>query len=557
MIIACGVEKMPKIEVSQKDLCSLIGRKLSAEQLREEVLYAKGELDEVNGDLLKLDMKDTNRPDMWSAEGVAREIRARYGGGLPKYIVKKTRFVVRVDSSVSGVRPYTACAIVKGLKINEQVMSQLIQLQEKVAGTFGRNRKEVALGVYDLHKIKFPITYKAVKPNEIKFVPLDFKDKMTPEEILEKHPKGKEFGHLLKNETAYPIFIDSAHEVLSMPPIINSNYSGKVTEKTRDVFIECSGFDMKFLNTALNVIVAALAERGGIIYGVNVKYGNKITRTPDLAPKKFYATTGYIRKVAGLDLTDKKIIELLKKSLYDAKIKGKRIELLYPAYRQDIMHERDVVEDILISYGFNDIDPERIEMHTKGSVTKAHTTSKRLARIMVGMGFQEILSYTLTNRENLYSKMNTSGHLIEIDNPMSANWSVFRTSLMPGLMEFFTSNMHYEYPQMIFEIGTTIEMDPNSETRTADVHKMAAAVTSSAVSYEDISSQLDALLRNMGVQYKLQKINHPSFIEGRTAEILVNGKSVGVIGEIHPQVLNNWKMEKPVVAFELRLDAIQ
>ena len=68
---------MPKIEVSHKDLCTLIGRKLSVEQLADEILFAKGEIDEVSDDMLKLDLKDTNRPDMWSAEGVAREIKAR------------------------------------------------------------------------------------------------------------------------------------------------------------------------------------------------------------------------------------------------------------------------------------------------------------------------------------------------------------------------------------------------------------------------------------------------------------------------------------------------
>ncbi|MEK6888102.1 MAG: phenylalanine--tRNA ligase subunit beta, partial [Candidatus Aenigmatarchaeota archaeon] len=293
---------MPKIDVSHKDLCNLIGRKLSAEQLGDEVLFAKAELDEINGDMLKIDVKDTNRPDLWSAEGVAREIRAKYKPGIPKYDVRKSPFVVNVEKSVESVRPYTACAVVKGLKINDTVMSQLLQLQEKVAGTFGRNRKEVAIGVYDLGRIKFPITYKSISPEGIKFIPLDFKEKMTPKEILERHPKGKEFGHLLNGKSMYPLFIDSEGEVLSVPPIINSDHSGKVTEKTTDVFIECSGFDKRFLYTALNVLVSALQERGGIIYGVKVVYDKKSEVTPDLAPKKFRVSVNYINKVSGLQL---------------------------------------------------------------------------------------------------------------------------------------------------------------------------------------------------------------------------------------------------------------
>ncbi len=547
---------MPKIEVSQKDLCSLIGRKLSVEQLAEDVLYAKGELDEADGDTLKIDIKDTNRPDLWSAEGIAREIRGRYKkSGLPQHNVKSSNFVVNVDPSVGSVRPYTTCAVVRGVKINAAVMSQLLQLQEKVAGTFGRNRKEVAIGVYDLDRIKFPIKYTTTKPDGVSFVPLDFKDKLTPREILERHQKGKEYGHLLAGKNLYPIFIDAAREVLSMPPVINSNYSGRVTEKTKDVFIECSGFEMKFLNTAINVLVAALHERGGTIYGVKVNYGKKTYITPDLTPKKFFANVNYINKTLGMELTGSKLAELLEKALYSAKIIGRKIELFFPAYRQDIMHERDIAEDIAISYGFNEIEPVVPEIITKGSVSKQQILSERLVEAMIGAGFQEILSYTLTNLDNLYAKMNTNGSFIEIEKPTSANWSVFRTWLLPCLLEFLSKNKHVEYPHSIFEIGTCT-LIANTETRSKDAIKLAAVISASEVNYELISSRLDALLRNLGIEYMLKKSVHPSFIEGRVAEIIVDKLVIGYIGEIHPQVLQNWTLEKPVVAFEMSLEGI-
>lgn len=548
---------MPKIDVSHKDLCSLIGRKLSIEQLSDEILYAKGEIDEVNGDSLKVDIKDTNRPDLWSTEGVAREIRARQRkSGLPKYDVKSSNFVVNVDSKVNGIRPYTVCAVVKGLKINETILTQLVQLQEKVAGTFGRNRKEIAIGVYDLGKIRFPIKYTTTKPNEISFVPLDFKDKMSPKEILEIHAKGKEFGHLLHGKSEYPIFIDAANEVLSMPPIINSNHTGKVTEKTSSIFIECSGFDMKFLNTALNVVVASLHERGGVIHSVKVNYGKKTCTTPDLQPKKFYTALNYINSVIGLQLEEKKIIELAEKSLYKAKVVGRKLELLYPAYRQDIMHERDIVEDIAISYGFNSIEPLTPGIITKGNISKTQTYSDHVAEIMTGSGFQEVLSYTLTNSDNLLRKMNIEGNVVEIEKPMSSNWSVFRTSLLPGLMEFLTKNKHVEYPQNLFEIGNIVLEDHSAPTRTKDLTKLAVVVSASIVNYEQVSSVLDALFRSLGVEYKLKRSTHTSFIEGRTAEIFIGKDSIGFIGEIHPSVLNNWELETPVVAFEISLKEI-
>ncbi|MCX6815487.1 MAG: phenylalanine--tRNA ligase subunit beta [Candidatus Aenigmarchaeota archaeon] len=547
---------MPKIEVSYSDLCKLVGRKIPEDRLEEYLLFAKCELDDKAGDTLKLDLKDTNRPDTWSVEGVAREIRLRYKKDFPNYKMNKSSVSVIVDKSVKDVRPFTVCAVVRGLKINSAVLSQLIQLQEKIAVAFGKNRKEIAIGVYDLHKIKPPITFKTVGRTEIKFVPLDFEKELTPQEILDKHPKGKEFGHLLKDAPRIPAFIDSANNVLSIPPIINSAYTGKVTEKTEDVFIECSGFNLKFLSTALNVMVAALYERGGQIETVDVLYDEKIV-TPNLKEKKFIMDMDYINSVSGLDLDKKSIIDLLQRSGYRVEL-NKKLTLFYPSYRQDIMHARDVVEDVIISYGYNKIEPEMKKLATKGSVRKEEVFANKVSEIMVGIGLQEILSYTLTNYRDLFEKMNLPQEkTVEIENSISSNWSVFRTWLLPGLLDFFSNNMHVEYPQKIFEMGICTTINENMETKCKDTRNLAAAIINSTVSYEDISSVLDAFLRNVGIKYELNALSHSSFIEGRCANISIDKKIVGFVGEVHPKVLNNWKLDKPVVAFEINLDEMQ
>ncbi|MEM7825299.1 MAG: phenylalanine--tRNA ligase subunit beta, partial [Candidatus Aenigmatarchaeota archaeon] len=399
---------MPSIEVSFSDLCSLIGKKLSFEELKDFIAYAKGEVESIEGDTVKIEIKDTNRPELWSVEGIAREIRPRIKGkrGCPKYKVNKSKVFVKVDEKVSKVRPLTVCAVVRKLRINEKILSQIIQLQEKICTTFGRNRKEVALGIYELDRIKPPITFTTVKPEEIKFVPLDFDEELTPKEIIEKHPKGKEFGHLLEGFEEYPIFIDSRNEVLSLPPIINSNYSGKVTTKTKNVFIECSGFSFNFLTPALNAMVTALAERKGKIESVEVFYTKDKIITPDLRPKKTEISFDYINKISGLNLSQKKVCDLLEMANYDAKPSGKKIEVVYPAYRQDIMHARDIVEDVLISYGYDKIEPVSPKIPFVGKIDELEKILNKAAEIMIGLGFQEILSYNLTSKENLFKKMN-------------------------------------------------------------------------------------------------------------------------------------------------------
>jgi len=551
---------MPTIDVSYKDLCNLIGKKLSAEELENAVLYAKGEIDSIDNDAIKIDIKDTNRPDLWSAEGICREIRGRVTKdvGLPDYSVGKSSVVVNVDKKVSKVRPLTVCAVVKKLKMNENILSQMIQLQEKVSGTFGRNRKEVAIGVYDLNKITPPIKYTTVKPDGIKFVPLEFKDKLTPREILNKHPKGKEFGHLLKDCEEYPIFIDSANNVLSLPPIINSDYTGKVTEKTTDLFIECSGFRLKFLLPALNTIVAALADRGGKLETVKIVYPDTVLNTPDFTPKKTFVDVDYVNKISGLNLNGKKICQLLERARYKTILKGKRIELLYPAYRQDIMHQRDVVEDVIISFGYNKIEPLMPKLPVIGSESELEIFSNKISEVLIGLGLQEIMSYTLTSKKNLFEKMNLKNkRIVEIENPVSMNRGVFRSWVLPSLLEFLSKNKHVDYPQNIFEIGDAVNIDEKRETGTVNERKLAVVLTDNTIGYEEISSHLDALMKNLGIDYKLRATEHGSFIPGRVAKILINNNSIGIIGEINPLVLERWNLEKPVAGFEMSIDMLK
>src|SRR3989338_3588060 len=346
---------MPTIEASYKDLCNLVGKRIEMQKLKDEdILFAKGEIDDQTEDMVKIDIKDTNRPDLWSTEGIAREIRFRYKKDFPDYKVKKSSFVVRVDTK-SHVQPNAVCAVAKNLKIDDAFISKIIQLQEKLSLTFGRNRKEMSMGIYDLDKIKFPIKYTSDIPKNIKFIPLDFEKELDAKQILEQHPKGKEFGHLLKGETYYPIWVDASGQIMAMPPIINSNILGKVNKNTKNVFIECTGHNMGFLKTAINVLAAQMLERKTEVYEVKTVYGKSSIITPFFGEKKIPIDIDYINKVSGLELDKKSITDLLQKSGYKVKSAGAKLLLLYPAYRQDIMHARDVVEDIMISYGYNNI----------------------------------------------------------------------------------------------------------------------------------------------------------------------------------------------------------
>jgi phenylalanyl-tRNA synthetase beta chain len=402
-----------------------------------------------------------------------------------------------------------------------------------------------------------PIRYTTVLPDGIKFVPLDFDEELTPAEILRLHPKGREYGHIISEYSEYPLMIDSKDNVLSMPPIINSVYTGKVTPETKNVFIELTGWRLERLNVALNVIVAALHDRGGEIQSVEVQYPNHTIVTPDLTLKEFKMDFRECKKILGLEISKEDIISLLAKARYEATFKDGSIVVKYPPYRDDIMHQRDVMEDVAIAYGINSIQPEPPKISTIGKEDEKEELCDSIREAMVGLGFQEILTFSLTNKDFLFKKMNlVEERVCEIENPVSANWTALRNWLLPSLLEFLTYNLHVEFPQRIFEVGDIVEIDEQEETSTRTVKKLACVITDAKVSYEDISSVVDSLLRNLGISYKLKKVKHNSFILNRVAEVKINKEHAGVVGEIHPIVLNNWGLEKPLVAFELNVDLI-
>lgn len=554
---------MPTLEVSKKDLEKLVGKKLSISQLETILEYVKGEIDAVEGDTLKVDCKETNRPDLWSTEGIARELSARLGldKGIKKYSVKKSNVKVIIDKNIEKVRPLIACALVKDVKIDNDFIIQLVQLQEKVGDTFGRKRKETGIGLYDFDMMSPPIYYKGFKDNEIEFVPLEWKVKMRPSEILSQHEKGKKYSHLLSNTSIYPIVIDSKNTVASMPPIINSQTTGKVTEKTKNLFIEVTGFNWEIIETALEVICMAISDRGGKIYSVETIfpkkggiYPQKNIFSPQFKTKKITFEKKIINQKTGLDLKDAEIKNLLQKARYNVSIKGKNITVEFPSYRKDIFHAVDVIEDLLISFGYNNIVPQKIEMDVLGSEKKEILLQDFVRGACVGLGLQEVLTYNLTSKENQVKKMNLQSEensFVEIDNPVSSNYQILRKLLTPQLLSFISKNKDVEFPQKIFEIGTCLDIDKNSDNGVRQTNNLCVMLTHTNVNFTQIKSVLATICDYLNYSFEIKDSKLP-FLGENSAKIVVNGKK-GFIGELSKEVVNNFGLKKPVVVLEFEL----
>ncbi len=527
---------MPTITIDKKDLFDLMGKELPDEELKDRISMLGTDLEEVTDKEITVEIFP-NRPDMLSAEGFAKALASFTGikKGLRKYKLESSNYEAIIDKKVENVRPFAVSAIIKNIKLDEAIIKSLMQVQEKLHTTHGRNRKKVSIGVYDLDTIKFPLTY-TTKPKDFKFTPLETNKEYTLLEILEKHPKGTMFKHLLEDFDEYPIWLDAKNQVLSMPPVINSEET-KVTEKTKNLFIDVTGTDQNAIEQALTIIVTSLADRGGKIYPV--KIGNK--KYPNLEPNKIKISPAYLSKRLGLKLTETNIYDLLQKMGLDYK----KPYVLIPAYRTDILHEIDIAEEIAIAYGYENFEEEIPNVSTIAKEDEFEKFKNKIANILTGFGLIETNTYNLTSEKVQNKNMKAELKLVKIANALNEDYNVLRAWMIPSSLEVLKNNRQYEYPQKIFEIGTVFTPEEKSRVSVLISHKEA--------NYTEARQILESLLDQLGIKYTIKETEHDSFIDGRVARVYTKDKGIAYIGEINPEVLNNFELEMPCVGFELNL----
>jgi len=517
------------------------------------------DLEDVGKDYVKIEF-NPNRLDFCSYAGVARALRGlrEWEIGLEAYDVHSGPTVLTVDSSVLKVRPHILCVVVRKLSLDSEDIKELMEMQEDLHWGLGRNRVKVSIGVHDLSKVHPPFTYLASDPNRVRFVPLDKTEEMNLQEILEKHEKGIAFRKILEGTGNYPIIIDSEHTVLSFPPIINAELT-RVTSTTRDLFIDVTGLDMLAVKRSLNILVTALADMGGLIENVSVKYPNKVIVSPDLKPQQMKMNINSACELLGLKLSKNETIKCLRKCRLDVEAAGNDVlTVLIPAYRIDIMHEVDLAEEVAIGYGYYRIEPTRPRTVTTGQPNEIFELANHIRHIMIGLGFTEVLNFILTNEEIHYHKMNQKfGGAIKLANPVSSEYSIIRESLLPGLMRNLADNKHESYPQRLFEVSDVIKVNEKLETCSERLLHLAGVSSHPTANFTEIKSSVEALLSNMAIEnLQIKEIKHPSFLTGRVAAVLIGTKEIGILGEAHLEVLSNFELENPTGMFEISLEEI-
>lgn len=563
---------MPKIDVYKSTFFNLVGKSMNQKELTDILVGAKAELDEWHNDdeLIKIELNDTNRPDLWSTAGLARQIKILLGGKLPLYgfissqdkQIETAERTIKVDPKLKDIRPYICAFAARGKPIDEPFLIDIIQTQEKVCGNFGQKRKSIAMGIYRADILEYPVKYLAADPDNTAFTPLGFTRPLSLREILRDHPKGIEFGWIVEDFSRYPFLRDAKDDVLSFPPIINSATLGALEVGDSYFFVELTGIDMDSLLLATSIVACDLADFGYEILPVTVEYpydtpyGRKVV-TPFYFQKQMALDVAYGSKLLGERLSPEDAARFIGKAGNEVSVSGNEVVLSPLPYRNDFLHQVDVVEEIMIGRGMGSFSPEMPKDYTIGRLSSLDLFTREVRDIMAGLGFQEMIFNYLGSRKDFIEKMNLPDEgFIHIQNPMTENYAMVRKSVFPNLLSSEAISAHAVYPHRIFEIGKVAYQDKEDNYGSKTRAYCGFLLADGEAGYNDVNSIVSAFFYYLALDYELREKDDPRFIPGRTAAIYCGGAVVGIMGEIHPAVLSNWGIQMPCAGAEIDLDIL-
>ena len=569
---------MPKIEVNERLFFNLLGTQYDYDTLEDRLTCGKAELDErpdsalpEDQRVIKIELNDTNRPDLWSTAGIARQLRLHKGGKATDYssfmstkdkLVDCGNRIVTVDPQLKDIRPYMIAFVISGKPIDEPMLLDIIQTQEKLCWNFGRKRRSVSMGVYRSAMIQWPVHYKAVDPDKTSFVPLQCESPMTCRQILSDHPKGKDYGWILKDAPLFPLLTDDKGEVMSMAPIINSATLGAVQVGDSDLLVEMTGTDMTSLLLSANIVACDFADAGYTILPCKVEhpYDTGFGKTI-VAPFYFQApataSLAEVNRILGSQLTAEEVTTALERMGNTVSVDGDKLTVQIPPYRNDFLHQVDIIEDVMMGMELSSFPPEKPRDFTIGRLSPVTLFSRKAKSLMVGLGYQEMIFNYLGSGKDYIQKMNIHGdNVIEISNPMSENYQFVRPSIIPSLLGAETGSGNAVYPHRIFEIGKVAFRCDEEVTGTRTRQSLGFLTAAGDANFNTAASEVATLLHFLDHQYTVTEADDPRFIPGRQASIMVGNKVVGIFGELHPAVLENWAITVPCVAGELDLEEL-
>ncbi|MFZ0894293.1 MAG: phenylalanine--tRNA ligase subunit beta [Candidatus Nitrosopolaris sp.] len=499
-----------------------------------------------------------NRPDFASDYGIARAVKGLLGieTGIPEFKLSgRSGCAINVDMSTRQVRPYIVALVARNRKLDDETIKQLIAMQEDLQNVIGRRRLRASIGIHDLDAIKFPVTYTTVQ-EDFSFSPLGDSDNHTIRHILKEFDVGKQYGYILQKSTAYPIIQDAEKSVLSFPPIVNSNLT-RIDTATKNLFVEVTANNLEVAEDVLSVMTMALYDAGFEIQTVSTHNSDgRNKETPKMDPSYIKVETSYINRILGLNLKVTDILKCLKKSRLDGKdISGKIIKCTIPRYRTDIIDQTDMIEEVAVGYGIYNLRATIASSDLSGKRNYLSVCMDIVKEVMTGLGMIEVVNFNLVSRKIHYELMGIPDHenILTAEQTKSIEHEILRESLIPSLIQTLSHNIHEEYPQKLFEVGKVFQRGD----RIKEYWNLGVVVAHSKANYTEGKSLMQTFLKTSFGKEIVTKSNvNAILVQGRSSDIIVDGLTVGYIGEIKPMVCDNFKLRVPVVAAELNLSQI-
>ena len=544
---------MPVVELNINRIRKLVSGKITSKQILNVLPFLGLDIESEDGDEIRIEYSP-NRPDYSTDYGIATGLQGLLGikKGIQKTIIKKKgQFAIKVDSSVTKIRPYVTGVIATNGKLDDLSIKQLMNMQEDLHFGIGRKRKKSSIGLHDADKISFPLTY-STKSKEHKFVPLNSNTEQTIDQILTNTEVGQNYGWVLDSAKNVPIITDSEQNTISFPPIINSTLTA-ITSNTRNILIEVTGIDKEAAEDMLSVVVSILQTAGFEFNELKIS-GNK-NSTPQLKNRTIIYDTKLTSEILGIEMSSSNMVTCLKKCRLDASVKGKKITCIIPRYRFDIFGPMDLVEEIALGYGIANIEPKLSPSTTIGQKNDVTIKTELISKTAIGLGFLEAMNSSLTSKKTLYemTKRNSSEIMSVLDSK-SQEHTILRDSLLPNLLENLSKNIHESYPQKLFESGVVFSKGkPIDESI-----NLAAVIAYKDTNYSEIKATMQSILKTnfkIDSQTKTSK-NEELFVEGKHADIFVGDKKIGEIGEISTEILENFRIRTSVAGFEIKLSGL-
>ena len=548
---------MPVINLFYNRLSKILGQPLSKQSILDNLPYLGLDIEEETDDYVKVEY-NPNRPDFSSEWGIARALKGflEFETGLPQYSIEDSNIVLKVDKSIMEFRPFFVGAVVKGVNFDDESIKQIMVMQDDLDNGIGRRRSKVSTGIHNLDAVEPPFEYKAVPP-DFRFNPLGYNTEKSMKQILQDVETGRNYGHIIKNFSGYPLITDSNGKVLSFPPIINGEVT-RVSTETQNLFIDITSTNMKSAEDVLAVLLTALADMGGKLESIEVQYPNFKKITPDLTALRMIIESSFINRLLGMNLSIKEIIKYLNRSCLDAKLSNNSIEVYIPRYRSDIIHPIDIVEEVLLGYNVANLTPTIPESAYVGSLSSRLIALDSAREVLIGLGLIEVMHYSLISRETI---VRTSGkepeeHL-KVENPKTGEHEYLRYSLIPSLLSTLSKNIHEEYPQRIFEVSTVFNRNKENPNNIKETTVASVAIAHTKANYTEAKSYCESFLSQYkAIPFSTKAADQSIYIPGRSAEFEQNGMMIGKIGEIAPSILESFSLRVPVSAFEVNLKSI-